>query len=66
MLDIRKVQAAPDRAAYKQMHVTREERSGRFLGKRHIHDLTLSHHPNRDGGPKIGSTMTGGDDPKAG
>jgi hypothetical protein len=30
-LDLEKVQAALDRAAYKALHGTREERSGRFL-----------------------------------
>jgi len=33
-LDLAKVQAALDRAAYRAVHGTREERSGRFLPKK--------------------------------
>ena len=41
MLDIKKMQAAFDRAAYKAVHGTREERAGRFHGKQYIPDPAL-------------------------
>lgn len=45
MLDIMKVQEALDRAAHKAIRGTREERSGRFLGNRHVRDIRLSDRP---------------------
>ena len=45
-LDPAKVQAALDRAAYKAVHGTREERSGRFLAKKPAdRNGSLSPHP---------------------
>lgn len=47
--ELREIEAALERAAYKAVHGTREERSGRFLPAQKSRETALNGKPKRTG-----------------